>query len=174
MPAEIIEGPGEGIAYPQQGTSPRPAIHVVPSERALAFQSVDFNAIYNQIHYDLSFWPHRVALKNIRLLVVDYTTLPYENSGNKTVQTTLTPQTTVADRKPNSRQPRYFMTMSFYEGNNRPPCPAAFEATAYIRKNKIPPQEAMRLMARDLLEEFHSLTKVSIPVPLKKMVLSLD
>ena len=231
IPAEVIEGPGEGITYPNQGVSPLPWVHVIPSERALAFQSVDFNVISNQIHYDMGFIPHRKILRNVRLVLVDYTILPHENAeksvipaapdvtpapagasasagttasagtpaptknkgiaGNKNKGTIANKNkgtmvndskvTTVNDNKvttvnkmSNSRPQRYFMTISFYEFDNRPPCPALFEVTASIRKATIPPQEAMRLIARDIVEEFHALSKVSLPVPQKKIILNLD
>lgn len=150
----IVRGPSPGIEYRNQSTAPWPWISVVPSARALAVKDVDFDVISRQLHFDMSFDPHSNAFKNVRLVVIDYTVLP-------------------ATKNPN-RPDRYFMTASFYKIGRKPPCPADFEVTTSIRKDKAGKEEAMRYMARDIIEEIYTLSDEDLLTPGRKITVNLD
>lgn len=169
---EVVATSGTSVAYPHQDTAPWPWVHVVPSERTLAFQEVDFEKIAHQIRFDISSFNHRNVYKKVRLILVDYTILPHEESSINAFKETV--QGEIYAKKYESRPLRYMMTVSFYECNQKPPAPPTYEITASIRKNRAAPQEAMRLMARDAVEELHALQEVKKLEPGVKIKVNLD
>lgn len=172
IPSYVITEPSPGLTYTYQGESPLPWVHVVPSERALAMKNVDFSTIARQIHFDISLPAHLKVLKNVKLVLVDYTILPDE-----TIQKSIEQKGSQGVIYPDSahgRAPRYYLNMSFYECNKSPPSAPFFEATVHMRKDKIPPQEALRLMARGTIEEIHALSEIALPLPKKKIVVELN
>lgn len=153
---KVIRGPTPGIEYRNQNIAPWPWVAVVPSERALALKQVDFEHISRQLHFDMSFEGHSKAFKDVRLVVLDYTILPH-------------------DVKENSDRPkRYFMVASFYKIGKRPPCPPDFEVTTSMRSDSIGVEEAMQYMARDLIEEIHTLYDDELLTPGRKITVNLD
>lgn len=152
----MISGPAPGIEYRNQNTAPWPWVSVVPSERALALKTVDFESISRQLHYDLAFYPHQIAFRGVRVVLLDYTILPQETKENK------------------YRPERYTMVASFYKFDRRPPCPPDFEITTSLRTDKAGAQEAMRFMIRDIVEECHALTEVNLLTPGRKITVNLD
>lgn len=153
---KIIRGPTAGIEYHNQDTAPWPWVSVVPSERALALKEVDFEIISRQIHFDMSFEPHREAFKDVRVILLDYTILPHQILKGK------------------ERPQRYFMVASFYKIGKKPPCPPDFEITTSLRTDKAGTQEAMGYMARDIMEEIHTLSDDNLLTPGRKITVNLD
>jgi len=152
----VVRGPTPGIEYRNQTTAPCPWISVVPSERALALKTVDFEAISNQLHFDMSFEPHLKAMQDVRIVLLDYTVLPPEINKGK------------------NRPERYFMVASFYKIGKSPPCPPDFEVTATLRTDIARPQEAMRFMAGDIVEELRTLSDSGLLTPGRKITVNLD
>lgn len=153
---KVFSGPVAGLEYRNQNTAPWPWVSIVPSERALALKDVEFDTISKQMHYDMAFEPHENAFRDVRIVVLDYTILPEEISQDK-----LRPQ-------------RYFMVASFYKIGKSPPDTPDFEITTSLRTDKAAPQEAMRFMARDIMEEIHSLYDDCLLTPGRKIVIDLD
>ena len=153
---KIIRGSTPGIEYHNQTTAPWPWVSVVPSERTLAMKEVEFESISQQIHFDIAFDPHSKTFKNVRTISVDYTILPEEKAED------------------HSRPERYFMVMSFYKIGKIPPCPPDFEITATLRTDKAGKQEAMRYLARDIIEEIFTLSDDGLLTPGKKITVNLD
>jgi hypothetical protein len=153
---KVFSGPDAGLEYRNQNTAPWPWVSVVPSERSLAFQEVDFNLISQQLHFDMAFEEHQRAFRDVRVVVLDYTFLPENASQNK------------------GRPQRYFMNASFYKLTNRPPCPPDFEVTTTFLASKAPPQEAMLFMARDIMEEIHCMSDDGLLTPGRKIMVNLD
>lgn len=145
----VIKGPSPGIEYRNQNTYPWPWISVVPSERALAFSEVDFDALSRHFHYDMSFYPHHPAFEDVRIVLLDYTILPDKTHGEAKIRSD-------SDKHPILRSPRYFMVASFYKIGNCPPNPPDFEVTASMDVRRAAPHEAMRLLARNIIEDIHS------------------
>ena len=75
---KVFSGPVAGLEYRNQNTAPWPWVSVVPSERALAMKDVEFDAVSQQIHFDMAFESHQNAFKNVRVMLIDYTVLPEE------------------------------------------------------------------------------------------------
>jgi len=136
---DIYPGANPGIDYRNQNTSPWPWVSIVPSERALALKTVDFEVISQQMHFDMAFERNMCAFRDVCLVLLDYTILPEEISQDR-----LRPQ-------------RYFMVASFYKTGRRPPDAPDYEYTTSLRIDKAAPQEAMLFMARDITEEIHVL-----------------
>lgn len=151
---KVVKGFTEGIEYHNQTTSPWPWVSVVPSKRALALKRVDFEVISKQLHFDMSFEPHRKAFEDVRVVVLDYTIIPSDIQKN--------------------RHRRYFMVASFYKIGKNPPCPPDFQVTASLRTDKAGMQEAMRYLARDIIEEIHTLSDEGLLTPGKKITVNLD
>jgi len=66
-----------------------------------------------------------------------------------------------------SRPKRYVMTLSFYDCDKLPPDAPIMEETIFMRTDKAPAQEAMRLLAHSVMEDLHASN-------LKKLQVSLD
>lgn len=154
---KVIKGPSPGIEYQNQTTAPWPWISIVPSERALAIKQVNFESISKHMHYDMSFEPHHEAFKDVRIVLVDYTILPEGTQKGKS-----------------TRAPSYIMVASFYKIGKRPPGPPDFEITTFLQVNRAPPQEAVRYMARDIIEEVHTLNDSCLLTPGRKITVDLD
>lgn len=153
---KVIRGASPGIEYHNQNTAPSPWISVVPSDRALAVKQVDFEVLSRQLHYDMSFEPHKENFCDIRLVVLDYTILPPETVKGK------------------MRPKRYFMAARFYKIGKRPPGPPDFEVTTSMRVDKAASQEAMRYMLRDIIEEVDVLGDNGLLTPGRKVMVNLD
>jgi hypothetical protein len=161
---KVVKGPTPGIEYHNQTTAPWPWVSIVPSERALALKEVNFESITKHLHFDMSFEPHQKTFQDVRVLLLDYTILPEEipTKENKHI-------------KPEVYRPkRYFMVASFYKIGRRPPCPPDFEVTTSLQVNRAAPQEAMRYMARDIIEEIAVLDEDGLLTPGKKITVNLD
>ena len=155
----VLQGPSPGIEYRNQKTSPWPWVSIVPSDRALAFKNVNFENICQQLHYDMAFEPNYNCFKEVQLIVLDYTILPYElKEGKRSLE----------------RPGRYFMTASFYKAGNRPPCPPDIEISSTLRVNRAAREEAMLYMARDIIDEIHALYQARELTPGKKIMVNLD
>ncbi|MBA3812958.1 MAG: hypothetical protein H0X26_00465 [Alphaproteobacteria bacterium] len=137
-----INTPSPGIGYHNQNTAPWPWVSIVPSERALSLKGVNFEDLSRQLHYDIAFEPHYFQFKDVRVILLDYTILPQD--AKKVIQ---------APQRPG----RYFMSAGFYRGSNRPPCKPDFEITASLRTDIAATREAMTFMAREIIEEIHTL-----------------
>lgn len=71
--------------------------------------------------------------------------------------------------KNESRPQRYMLSISFYESDTFPPGECFREETIFMEAKKAPPQEAIRTMIHNLIEDIHA-----APPSLKKIVVSLD
>lgn len=152
----VLSGPSAGIEYRNQMTAPLPWVAVVPSERALALRSVDFEAVSQQMHFDMAFEPQMCTFIDVRVVLLDYTILPEEVT------------------KDNVRPQRYFMTASFYKLCRRPPDAPDFEVTTSLRTDKAMPHEAMLYMARDIVTEIRTLYDSCLLTPGRTIVVNLD
>lgn len=183
-------GSDAGTKFPQQDIAPLPWVRTVPSERALAMKTVNFTTIAEQIRYDMNFAPHREKFKKVRLVFVDYTILPHETLSLPSMPDNKSPgnpsnDPSTMDKMNASTQPikantddstryesrpqQYVLILSFYECDKFPPDTPSYEETIYMRTDKAPPQEALRLMAHEVIEDVHS-----SPEHLRKLKVSLD
>lgn len=161
---KVIKGPSPGIEYHNQTTAPWPWVSIVPSERALALKAVNFDSISKHMLFDMSFEPHQETFKDVRVILVDYTIIPEETPGIK-------PQPS----KPEiTRSKSYVMVASFYKIGKRPPCPPDFEITTTLQANRAPPQEGLRYMSRDTIEEAYVLHTDGLLTPGLKITVDLD
>jgi hypothetical protein len=133
----------------------------MPSDRALAIKEVEFDAISKHFHFDMSFDPLRCALEDVRLVLLDY----YVSFPEK--------ETPLTDGQGGQRQ-RYFMTASFYRLKNRPPAGPDFQITTSLDSQKAGVNEAMRYMAKDIMEEIRALSEDCLLTPGRTIVVNLD
>lgn len=154
-----LEVPSTGLEYHNQDTAPLPWISIVPSERALALEHVNFDALARRFRHSMAFDPQSKPFEDVRLVVLDYTILPRSDKKAK---------------KSQERPERYFMTASFYKIGNKPPCPPDFEVTASIRAILGGRRESMQYMAREIIEEIHLLSDAGFLTPGKKVTINLD
>jgi len=160
----VVKGYSAGIEYHNQSTSPWPWVSVVPSARALNLKEVNFESIEKHLHFDMSFEPHHKSFDDVRIVLLDYTILPEDIPGKKQ-----------RFSKPDIYRPkRYFMVASFYKIGRKPPCPPDFEVTASLQIDRAAPQEAMRFMARNIIEEINTLSDDNLLVPGKTITVNLD
>ncbi len=278
----VEEGPNPGTKYPFQISAPMPWVRIVPSERSFDMKEVDFNVIDHQLRFDMNYDPHRRFFKNVRLVLVDYTILPHEETkpealgpkeippgtipaaappppspvmapaavpgppppagappaptppptegpgappaptspptegpgtppastpapsipgpapavppGAPTVGTSppeATPQSgppaaaqvnqkdppIIVDGRANptryeNRPKRYVLHVRFYECDKLPPTEPWREETIFMNIKKAPPQEALRVMLHNLIEDIHASHESNLS--LKKLTVSLD
>ncbi|MBY0500690.1 MAG: hypothetical protein K2P93_01645 [Alphaproteobacteria bacterium] len=161
----VIEGDAPGTARFHQDTAPWPWVHIVPSERSTDIRSVSFDSLAHQIRFDMCFGASDNKFKKVRLVMLDYTILPHEAPEKKALKKKFQGRSYLNTY--NRRPQRYFMTMSFYECDQKPPSPPLFEGTVSMRTDIAPPYEAFHLMAHEIiLDHIHS--------NLKKLVVNLD
>lgn len=161
----VVEGDAPGTARFHQDTAPWPWVHIVPSERSTDIRTVSFDSLAHQIRYDMNFGGPKGKFKNIRLVMLDYAILPHEEPEKKALKKKFQGRSYLETY--NRRPQRYYMTMSFYECDQKPPSPPLFEGTVSLRASIAPPSEAFHLMAHEIVLDFlHS--------HLKKLIVDLD
>ncbi len=165
MARKVSPTPSLGTRFPHQDTAPWPWVTFLPSERAMALESVDFEAISHELRYEMSFGPHIKKFKNVCFVMVDYGILPATNPQRKNPIVMYEGQT--YSKNYESDPERYILKVSFFEGASRPPQPPSFEETMYMKTEKAPPQEALHLMASQLVQDI-------LVSPLKKITVDLD
>lgn len=147
----------------RQDLAPLPWVHVLPSERAIAYTDVDFHFIAQHIRQDMVLDIDK--FKGVNLVLVDYTVLPATQPKKELMRHAYEGQ--VYCKEYIVKPERYFMRISFYQSGVRPPCPPLFVGTAVVRVSKAAPEEAMRFMATDIVKEH-------IKSPLSKIEVNLD
>lgn len=133
----------------------------MPSERALAIKAVEFDALSKHFHFDMSFEPHRPAFEDVQLVLLDYYATPPEKATETTYEA-------------GGRPARYFMIASFYRMNNRPPADPDFQVTTSLDSRKAGINEAMRYMAKNIIEEIHALSDDCLLTPGRRITVNLD
>ena len=164
-PRRAYQAPRPGTAYPYQDLAPLPWVRVIPSERVTTLKEVDFNIISEQLRNDMIFPPQSARLTNVSLVLIDYGMATDKDLREKDIQLFFKGES--YSPKYQNKPERYIMKMTFYNCDKRPPELPYFEETIFMEKKKAPPQEAMRLMAHTIIEDF----RVSC---LRKLVVSLD
>jgi hypothetical protein len=158
-----IDAPGGKEFY--RDIAPLPLVHMVPSERAIAFKSVNFSNISQRLRYDMVFGAYEKKFKKIRLLLIDYTILPHENPEETSLKKKFQGETYLSQYK--NKPKRYYMTISFYECDTAPPHPPFFEGTVSMSVKTAPPHEALHMMAHEIIINY-------LRSPYKKTYVSMD
>jgi hypothetical protein len=158
-----IHHPGEEGFH--SDIAPLSEVHMVPSQRAIAYKGVYFSSISHTIRYAMDFSTYYEKFKKIRLVMVDYTVLPHEAAEKKAYKKKFKGQGYFSKYK--NKPQRYYMTISFYECDNTPPLPPFFEGTASMSVEKAPPHEALTLMADEIIQSY-------LNSPYSKVKVNLD
>jgi hypothetical protein len=158
-----IDAPGGKEFYRE--ISPLPLVHIIPSERAIAFKDVNFSNISRRLRYNMVFGSYEKKFKNIRLLLVDYTILPRENPEEAPLGKKFQGETYLSQYK--NKPKRYYMTISFYEDGKAPPLPPFFEGAISMSVKTAPPHEALDMMAHEIIINY-------LRSPYKKTYVSMD
>jgi len=135
--------------YSHQDTAPLPWVSVVPSERAIEYQEVNFGHIARHLRRMMAIDSEK--FKCINLVLIDYTVLeptpPHKELTKKKYGGQLYCKKYI--RKPE----RYFLKLSFYDRKTRPPAPPLYEGTAVMNVTRAFPTEALSFMIEDIIYE---------------------
>lgn len=125
-------------------------IQVIPSERAIEFKGIAFDYISRHIRHNMA--NDSEAFNNITLILVDYAILPATSPKIGAMRGKNGKQTYCKDfiEKPE----RYFLRLSFYENNQRPPSPPAFMETEVLSVEAAPLSEALCYMVNEITREY--------------------
>ena len=157
--------PAPGLSYPYQDSAPLPWVSVLPSERATQMKGVDFQAISRQMRHDMKFPPFVNKFRHVKYVLLDY---GIEQTPASPPDLCVIKEEGVSYSKGFiPKEEKYVMKASFYTFENRPPNPPCFEEKIYMDKDNAGPDEAIRMMAHEIILDH-------LASPLKKIFVNLD
>lgn len=153
------------VGYPNQDDAPLPWISILPSKRAVQMENVDFHSIAKSLRYDMKFPPFINKFKNVRYVLLDYgiEEVSYPDLDYPVIKA----KGVTYSKGFSEKEKRYVMNASFYTFDNRPPNPPCFEEKIYMKTEKAYPDEAIRMMAHEIVLDH-------LASPLKKLDVDLD
>lgn len=139
--------PNTVVASLTSDSAPLAWVQILPSQRAVAFKSVDFNYVSKLIR----FWmlPFGEKFGKVTLVLVDYTILPRKKSKSRPIRVGSVQYCDDFIYQP----ARYFLNISFYEENLRPPARPSFMGTVTMSVFAAPLYETVHYMVDVLMEE---------------------
>ena len=152
-PNEILHedkpDPDPELSYPYQDAAPLPWVCILPSERAIQMEEVDFHNIAKQLRHDMKFPPFVNKFREVKYVLLDY---GIEETPSSALDCFVVKEKGVSySKKFMTKEKRYVMKASFYTFENRPPNPPCFEEKIYLTTEKAAPDEAIRMMAHEII-----------------------
>ncbi len=131
-------------------TAPMPWVQVIPSERAIEFKEIEFDYIARHVRQNMA--NDREVFNNITLVLIDYTILPAESP--KKSQMPKNNKGQLYCKKFIEKPERYFLRLSFYANNTRPPAPPVFTNAETLNIQAAPLSEALCYMVNEATREY--------------------
>ncbi len=160
--ALMIQNPMLQERVVRQDTAPLPWVHVLPSERAAYFLDADFDYIARHIRHSMTINLER--FRGVCLVLVDYAILEPKSLHTKLMKQNYKGQKYCKEYV--TKPERYFMRISFYTNNQRPPAPPLFVGAAVLSVRHAAPFEAMHFLVDDIIKERLSLPFTQVEVNL--------